>query len=102
MPATWVWKKCPKCGKRFEVYDNQWGYKTHDKHERYFCSWHCLRATETGEQAKKGKSRTEKEEAISRMIAKGASTREIMRTLNIAKSTVSYYRARVVTEEDAV
>lgn len=99
MPATWVWKKCPQCGKRFEVYDGQWGYKLQ---ERYFCSWHCLRSAEPGEEPKKGKSRTEKEAAINQMLSSGASTREIMRTLGIAKSTVSYYRARLVTEEDAI
>ena len=40
---------CHQCGKEFDVlYPDLWAYKRWNK---WFCSWHCLRADEKGEES---------------------------------------------------
>ena len=37
---------CPVCGKEFFPVNSEWAYKkTVNGRRKYFCSWHCMRAT---------------------------------------------------------
>lgn len=99
--SHWSLKKCPQCGKQFDVLDDKWGYTIRKRRDVYFCSWHCLRAAEAkAEEVKKGRQRTEKEAAIYKMLSEGAGVMAIVHALGVTESTVKYYRDRFV-EEDA-
>ena len=100
--SHWSLKKCPQCGKQFDVLDDKWGYTIRKRRDVYFCSWHCKREAETEEEAKKGKPRTEKEAAINELLLSGMEVPEIVRKLGVSRSTVRYYKDRLVTNEDAI
>jgi len=42
-----ITKKCPICGKSFNMMTREWAYKRSNKQgEKFFCSWKCFRLYE--------------------------------------------------------
>lgn len=89
-------KVCPQCRKRFEVrFPAEWAYKRGSLgHLRYYCSWHCYRAAEPGEQTREQKRAhrfvpAEDVEGMVAMYKAGATVAEIGRRYNRYDTTVA-------------
>ena len=95
--CSWVEKVCPICGKTFIPHTEEWAYKRKITHEntKYFCSWGCLQNFENHRE--KPLAIQQREEII-KLIKKGMSTSDIVRTLGVDRTKVRYWKERVAKE----
>ena len=87
-------RKCAVCGKRF-VWFPEWVYKRgYTDHERFFCSYSCMRQWEHD-----NRKPAERREAIIRAIRDGLSNREIIALLDEEPDKIRYWRRKLEAEE---
>lgn len=100
-------KVCSCCGKRFTVlHPTRWAYKVRDKgmpHEKYFCSWGCLREDEKRKEAKTAVAiTTEQKREACEIALRGESPLAYLKSIGVKNPTVGWdsCRAWAVKEWD--
>ena len=87
-------RKCPQCGKEFFVWNAEdWVYR---RNGRALCSWHCVRAFDSGGNVRRMNER----EKVIQAIKDGLSTREISNLLGVDTQKVWYWRKKLKKEEE--
>lgn len=90
-----ITKTCAQCGREFGVsYPDQWAYKTGTAKKRFFCSWSCLRQSETEGKINMTKLTLDDKNYAVKIALDGGNPLEYIRMCGVKNAAESWMRIK--------